>query len=405
MYRDRLAAFLRSYIHWFGANGPHVALGRSLIYRFGSAAALGLAGLVGTDVDAALLQSRATSSLRYFLTHGALTDGVLSLGWIGADPSVVQGYSGPASPYWASKAFIALLIPRQDAFWSSSLTSSAAKPPPSTPLLVQSVSDDLVVLHNHGSHDYEQVSGNTLPDSAYYSRFAYSNRSLPGAGKTGILTTGVSLDGCRRSAFRGRIVDAAAGEGWASSRSVLRLLEPALPAQIGHRSGNRVYAHLPPQLRRLRDTEGHLDALTMIGDGLMIQVVRVRSAPLPGRLRVGGWPIAMPVETIARQDSIMITGSFKDGGNGSSSMRAYLGALGHPALATMSGGSSFPVLVSKSVKRNDDIVLVYGMALRADHGQVVWPELRFTGSLLTVAFSTHEASVLVCAGPLRVKEP
>ena len=403
MYRDRLAAFLRSYIHWFGANGPHVALGRSLIYRFGSAAALGLAGLVGTDLDAALIQSRATSSLRYFLTHGALTEGVLSLGWTGADPSVVQGYSGPASPYWASKAFIALLIPRTDAFWSSPLTLSAAKPPPPTPLLVQSVSDDLVVLHNHGSHDYEQVSGNTLPDSAYYSRFAYSSRTLPDAGETGILTTGVSLDGCRRSAFRGRIVDAAAGEGWASSRSVLRLLEPALPAQLGHRSGDRVYAHLPAQLQRLRDTDGHLDGLTMIGDGLAIQVVRVRSAPLSGRLRIGGWPIAMPAETIARQSSIMITGSFKDGGNGSSSMRAYLGAFGRPALATTSSGSGFPVLVSKSVRRNDDIMLVYGMALRADHGQIAWPDVRFASSLLTVAFSTHETSVLVCAGPLHVE--
>jgi hypothetical protein len=41
------------------------------------------------------------------------------LGWYGAHPPIRQSYSGPASPYWASKGFAGLLLPADHPVWTA----------------------------------------------------------------------------------------------------------------------------------------------------------------------------------------------------------------------------------------------------------------------------------------------
>ncbi|CAM5515003.1 hypothetical protein SALBM311S_09682 [Streptomyces alboniger] len=45
--------------------------------------------------------------------------GLLTLGWYQPLPPVTQRYSGPASPYWASKAFLGLLLPENHPVWTA----------------------------------------------------------------------------------------------------------------------------------------------------------------------------------------------------------------------------------------------------------------------------------------------
>ncbi|MGW0790604.1 DUF2264 domain-containing protein [Streptomyces sp. NPDC002911] len=42
------------------------------------------------------------------------------MGWCGPFLPVAQAYSGPASPYWAGKAFVGLLLRAGHPVWTSS---------------------------------------------------------------------------------------------------------------------------------------------------------------------------------------------------------------------------------------------------------------------------------------------
>ncbi len=159
-YGDRLRAHLEGYGLLFGADGAPVHFGRSLAYRFAASAAVGLGALTGhTPLTPGASRRLASGSMRHFLERGALTgDGLLSLGWHGPHPATLQSYSGPASPYWASKAFVSLLAPVNHPLWTAveepapveEADRVLALPVPG--LLVQATREDGIVrLHNHGS--------------------------------------------------------------------------------------------------------------------------------------------------------------------------------------------------------------------------------------------------------------
>jgi hypothetical protein len=95
--------------------------GRSLTYRFATTAPLWLGALTGrTPLAPGETRRLASGALKYFLERGAVDDrGLLSLGWHGPNEAVLQGYSGPASPYWASKGFLGLLLPPDHEVWTA----------------------------------------------------------------------------------------------------------------------------------------------------------------------------------------------------------------------------------------------------------------------------------------------
>lgn len=181
-YGSRLHAQLDSCTRLFDTNGAPLPFGRSLTYRFAAAAAPWLGALTGhTPLAPGATRRLASGAVRHFLDRGALTqDGLLPLGWYGPYAPMLQSYSGPASPYWAAKGFLGLLLPAGHPAWTApeealpAETADAAGPFGTTGLLLQSTaSDGLVRLHNHGSN-----SVRTTPDP-YYARFAYSTRTGP----------------------------------------------------------------------------------------------------------------------------------------------------------------------------------------------------------------------------------
>ncbi|SEC80563.1 hypothetical protein SAMN05216483_2440 [Streptomyces sp. 2131.1] len=181
-YGPRLHRQLDDYSRMFGADGAPMPFGRSLTYRFAAAAAPWLGAMTGhTPLTPGATRRLASGTLGYFLDRGATgRDGLLTLGWHGPYEPVLQTYSGPASPYWASKGFLGLLMPPDHPVWTADEEPLPAEREDAvtvlgpTGLLLQSTAaDGLVRLHNHGSN---HVGDDEDPG---YARFAYSTRTGP----------------------------------------------------------------------------------------------------------------------------------------------------------------------------------------------------------------------------------
>ncbi|MFF4396393.1 DUF2264 domain-containing protein [Streptomyces sp. NPDC001480] len=225
LYGGRLETHLADYAGLFGSDGAPMHQGRSLTYRFATAAPLWLGALTGrTPLAPGETRRLASGALKYFLDRGAVDDrGLLTLGWHGPDEAVLQGYSGPASPYWASKGFLGLLLPPEHPVWTAAEEPGPAEradavTPVAAPnwLLQSTRSDGLVRLHNHGSEDVRY--------DPYYTRLAYSTATAP-AGAQGdrpdnsVPDNSVIVGG---DASRTDIVPLGVGDGWAASRHTVR---------------------------------------------------------------------------------------------------------------------------------------------------------------------------------------
>jgi hypothetical protein len=216
VYGRRLSRHLADYARLFGGDGAPLHQGRSLTYRFATAAPLWLGALTGhTTLAPGETRRLASGALRYFLDGGAVDErGLLPLGWLGSDASVAQAYSGPASPYWASKGFLGLLLPPEHEVWTATEEpgpvdrADEVRPVPVPNWLLQATrSDGVVRLHNHGSEDVRY--------DPYYTRLAYSTATAPSASYDNSVIVGGDPS-------RTRIEPLGTGEGWAASRHTVR---------------------------------------------------------------------------------------------------------------------------------------------------------------------------------------
>ncbi|MFJ5995306.1 DUF2264 domain-containing protein [Streptomyces sp. NPDC092370] len=212
LYGDRLSRHLRDYSRLFGGDGAPLHQGRSLTYRFATTAPLWLGALTGrTPLPPGETRRLASGALKYFLERGAVDDrGLLCLGWHGPDESVLQGYSGQASPYWASKGFLGLLLPPDHEVWTAPEEPGPVERgdfvtpvgPPNW-LLQATRFDGVVRLHNHGSEDVRY--------DPYYTRLAYSTVTTPAESyDNSVLVAG--------DPSRTGIEPLGVGDGWVASR-------------------------------------------------------------------------------------------------------------------------------------------------------------------------------------------
>ncbi|MFF3654637.1 DUF2264 domain-containing protein [Streptomyces olivochromogenes] len=212
LYGGRLSRHLADYARLFGGDGAPMRQGRSLTYRFATTAPLWLGALTGrTPLSPGETRRLASGALRHFLDRGAVDDrGLLTLGWHGPDETVLQGYSGPASPYWASKAFVGLLLPADHEVWTAreepgptDRVDAVTPLGPPNWLLQTTTSDGLVRLHNHGSEDVRY--------DPYYTRLAYSTATAPSTSYDNSVIVGDDPS-------RTDIEPLGAGDGWVASR-------------------------------------------------------------------------------------------------------------------------------------------------------------------------------------------
>ncbi|MFJ8725958.1 DUF2264 domain-containing protein [Streptomyces sp. NPDC093269] len=278
-YGARLSEYLEGFSLMFGADGAPLHFGRSLVYRFAAATAVALGAVTGhTPLTAGTSRRLTSGTLRYFLDRGALTgDGLLGLGWHGPHEATLQAYSGPASPYWASKAFVSLLAPAGHPLWTAREEPGPVEEAdrvlalPAPGLLVQSTrADGTVRLHNHGSDDVRHHEGESADgNDPHYGRLAYSTRTGPTApGNVADNHFSVEVNG--RASVRRRIhpLGAGHGEGWGWAAS-------------WHRP---VFVAGPPMAPGLR-----VESVTVARGRYELRVHRVVGAPDGARVSLTGW--------------------------------------------------------------------------------------------------------------------
>ncbi|MET9105399.1 DUF2264 domain-containing protein [Streptomyces zhihengii] len=187
VHRERLRTFISTHQYFFGSDGAPVHQGRSLTYRYAIAAPLWVAALADANpLPAGRTRRLASGALRHFADRGVPgEDGLLSLGWYRPYLPATQAYSGPASPYWASKAFVGLLLDPDDPVWTSveepgpvDESDAVLSLAPPGWLVQSTAADGIVRLVNHGS-DRQPPPPAALGESPHYTRFAYSSATAP----------------------------------------------------------------------------------------------------------------------------------------------------------------------------------------------------------------------------------
>ncbi|WP_159671592.1 DUF2264 domain-containing protein [Streptomyces mexicanus] len=278
-FGPRLREHLEGYALLFGADGAPIHFGRSLTYRFAAAAAIGVGAVTGhTPLAPGTSRRLISGSLRYFLDRGAVTDdGLLSLGWHGPHAATLQPYSGPASPYWASKAFVALLAPEDHPLWMATEEPAPSEGPdrvlalPAPGLLVQSTrADGIVRLHNHGSDHVRPHEGESAAhDDPLYGRQAYSTHTGP-TSRANVADNHLSVEIGGVPSVRRRIhpLGAGQGDGWGWAAS-------------WHRP---VFVSGPPMVPGLR-----VESVTVARGRHELRIHRVVGAPHGARVTLTGW--------------------------------------------------------------------------------------------------------------------
>ncbi|MER0239535.1 DUF2264 domain-containing protein [Fulvimarina sp. MAC8] len=120
-YKARAGHFVQEFIHWFARTGETVMVGRSLIYRFATAAFWGVAPFADQDsLSVGAMKGIWARQIRSWRSKPIFTsDGLLTRGYAYPNLTVCEEYNSPTSPYWAMKAFLPLAYGKDGAFWQA----------------------------------------------------------------------------------------------------------------------------------------------------------------------------------------------------------------------------------------------------------------------------------------------
>lgn len=121
-FMSNLRDIVDNYPYMFNSEGKMNMWGRSISYRFGSIVPLALLGYFNdrSHINYGWMRRIASGTLLQFLQHpDFLEDRVPTLGFYGPFAPAVQIYSCRGSVYWSGKAFLALLLPEDNIFWTA----------------------------------------------------------------------------------------------------------------------------------------------------------------------------------------------------------------------------------------------------------------------------------------------
>ncbi|TDD93830.1 DUF2264 domain-containing protein [Flavobacterium cellulosilyticum] len=120
-FRNNFKDLNANYPLMFSRNGEMIMYGRSNSYRIASIAPLPFMGLEkDSRINNGWLRRISSGVLKQFLLHpDFMKDNVPTLGFYGAFEPTVQVYSCRGSVYWMGKAFLGLLLPDDNPFWTA----------------------------------------------------------------------------------------------------------------------------------------------------------------------------------------------------------------------------------------------------------------------------------------------
>lgn len=181
-----LDRFLQDAVALVGADGSPLIEGRSLCYRFAAAAPFWVGAMAEVpSLSPGQLRRAASGVVRHFAENDAFDErGLLTLGWFGSWPRVAQSYSGPGSPYWASKGMLGLALPADHPVWTADEEELPVERA-DTLLTVRAPGwlvsgtrrDGIVRVINHGTD--HAVEGASSGDSPLYAQLGYSTATSP----------------------------------------------------------------------------------------------------------------------------------------------------------------------------------------------------------------------------------
>ena len=277
-YRSRLRRYLADAAHLVGGDGAPLFQGRSLTYRCATLAPFWAGALFdATPLAPGLTRRIASGMLRYFLSAGCLReDGTLSIGWHGEFLPIRQPYSGPGSPYWASKGFAGLLLAPDHPVWQATeepmpvergdFTRVARAP---GWVISGTSADGIVRVANHGTD--HACDGSDEAYDPFYGRWSYATRTGPEVG--GDVDAGIAL---------------IAADGRASRRP------PLVPVRAEGRIGvSRHRADWPKANGQPAVAGPWLSTASVVRGCWEVRLVRVApDAAGQWTLRIGGWAVA-----------------------------------------------------------------------------------------------------------------
>ncbi|MCK0117777.1 DUF2264 domain-containing protein [Isoptericola sp. S6320L] len=298
----QLDRFLGDALALVGGDGSPLVQGRSLAYRFAAAAPFWVGAMAEVPSHSpGRLRHAASAVVGHFAGRGAPDDdGLLTLGWHHAWPRIAQAYSGPGSPYWASKGMLGLALPADHPVW----TAPAEPLPVQTGDVLRTVAapgwivsgtraDGVVRVVNHGTD--HALPGAQGGDSPLYARLGYSTATSPWLDEQSWdspaeqSVTLLDADGraTHRTGFEVLCGPEVRGHGdsavaVAASRAAAHWLDPE-PGQRDHGSGRRGAA----------TPAGTLTTVSLVRGPWEVRCVQVDDVPdgaAPVTLRVSGWP-------------------------------------------------------------------------------------------------------------------
>ncbi|HWU28000.1 MAG TPA: DUF2264 domain-containing protein, partial [Microbacterium sp.] len=180
---EALDGYLQDAVHLVGADSGPLIEGRSLIYRFAAAAPFWVGAFAQVpSTDLGTLRRTAMGIIAHFDEHGAPDgDDLLTMGWHGEWRRLAQSYSGPGSPYWASKGMLGIALPADHPVWAAPepapFLDDLRVVAPAGWIVSGTASDGIVRVINHGT-DHAQP-GAVAGDSPLYARLGYSTAASP----------------------------------------------------------------------------------------------------------------------------------------------------------------------------------------------------------------------------------
>jgi hypothetical protein len=300
----RLDRFLADAVDLVGADGSPLLQGRSLIYRFAAAAPYWVGAMAEVpSVPPGMLRRAASRMVEHFAAHGAPDErGLLTLGWHHPWPRLAQSYSGPGSPYWASKGMLGLALPADHPVWTAPevllpLETTDRLRAVRAPgwLVTGTRADGIVRVVNHGTD--HALEGSRAADSPLYARLGYSTATAP------LLDDASWADPVDQS------VVLVAGDGRRSHRTGMTVLDlgpvgEAAPDGVSALvAASRAHTHwVTPEETAHRHGSGLSGEAEDAGTVLTVSVVRgawevrlvvVEEAADGARaVEIGGWPLA-----------------------------------------------------------------------------------------------------------------
>ncbi|MEL0455920.1 DUF2264 domain-containing protein [Flavobacteriaceae bacterium SZ-1-7] len=127
-FKNNFSDLKYNYPYLFSEDGKMIMYGRSISYRIGSIIPFPLMGFEENkkDINFGWMRRISSGVITQFFTHpDFMKDHVPTLGFYGAFEPAVQVYSCRGSVYWMGKAFLGLLVPDDNPFWTAKENNGA----------------------------------------------------------------------------------------------------------------------------------------------------------------------------------------------------------------------------------------------------------------------------------------